>query len=481
MISKYQKTIISYCGVAAVLVVVGILWLTMVGYGKKKTDATQQSTSQSDYYLPNASESDTMSIDQMKIERVKVTRLLDIQESGNDWGGESIVQRTQTFMVKILTGPYKGVEAEMELDLTDITGTGKGVIVAKEGDRLLGYFVMDYTTYTLHGTCTGFQRDIPLMWLALGFIVLLILFFGRGGIKSFSALVITCLMLIFVMIPLVYNGMDPVLAVAVFGFATIVVTLLMVHGPSVSSLAAGMGAVGGVLTSALIAYILKSVIWITGTIDEEAISLLYTDNGKNLDIAAILFAAIVIGSLGGTIDVSVSISSSLEELKGKMADSITGWELFRSGLSIGCDIMGASLNTMILAYVGSSFQLLMLFSAYNISLAEIINNEMIAVELLRALAGCFGLLLSVPITSLTAAVFSSKGNMGTFRLTDVKLFAKFSLLHRKFSAAWSKALDDAKKKAAEKQEPPEELKGNLFEKARQHYDEVYSENPDKGE
>ena len=255
---------------------------------------------------------------------------------------------------------------------------------------------MDYDTYTLYGTCTGFQRDIPLMWLALGFLVLLLLFFGRNGIKSFSALIITCVMLILVMIPLVYHGMDPVLAVAIFGTATIVVTLLMVHGPSVSSLAAGMGAIGGVLTSALIAYILKNVIWITGTADEEAISLLYTDNGRNLDVASIMFAAIVIGSLGGTIDVSVSISSSLEELKDKMGKEITGWELARSGMSIGCDIMGASLNTMILAYVGSSFQLLMLFSAYNISFEEIINNEMIAVELLRALAGCFGLLMSVP-------------------------------------------------------------------------------------
>ena len=94
---------------------------------------------------------------------------------------------------------------------------------------------MDYSTYSLHGTCTGFQRDVPLTWLALGFIVLLLLFFGRNGLKSFSALVITCLMLIFIMIPLVYHGMDPVLAVAIFGFATIVVTLLMVHGPSVSS------------------------------------------------------------------------------------------------------------------------------------------------------------------------------------------------------------------------------------------------------
>ncbi len=465
---------------AVVLALVGLLWLAMGRSGSGKDYTSDNNTSQSDYYLPNASDSDNVSVDEMKIERVVVTKLLDINESGGEWGGESIIQRTQTFMVKILTGPYKGVEAEMTLDLTDITGTGKGVITAKEGDRLLGYFVMDYSSYTLYGTCTGFQRDIPLMWLALGFIVLLLLFFGRGGLKSFSALIITCLMLIFIMIPLVYNGMDPVLAVAIFGFATIVVTLLMVHGPSVSSLAAGTGAIGGVLTSALIAYILKSIIWITGTVDEESISLLYTDNGRNLDVASILFAAIVIGSLGGTIDVSVSIASSLEELKGKMGENITGWELVRSGMSIGCDIMGASLNTMILAYVGSSFQLLMLFSAYNISLQEIINNEMIAVELLRALAGCFGLLMSVPITSLTAAVFSSKGNMGTFRLTDIKLIKGLSTAGAKLSGAWQKALDEAKKSAAEK-DKPEEPQVNLFEKARQHYDEMNREDTDKGE
>ena len=481
-LKKHQKSVVSYCGVALVLALVGLLWLTMGGSGKNKRASTAQSASGSDYYLPDVSDSDGVSADEMKIERVVVTKLLDISESGGDWGGESIVQRTQTFMVRILTGPYKGVEAEMQLDLTDITGTGKSVIIAKEGDRLLGYFVMDYDTYTLYGTCTGFQRDIPLMWLALGFLVLLLLFFGRNGIKSFSALIITCVMLILVMIPLVYHGMDPVLAVAIFGTATIVVTLLMVHGPSVSSLAAGMGAIGGVLTSALIAYILKNVIWITGTADEEAISLLYTDNGRNLDVASIMFAAIVIGSLGGTIDVSVSISSSLEELKDKMGKEITGWELARSGMSIGCDIMGASLNTMILAYVGSSFQLLMLFSAYNISFEEIINNEMIAVELLRALAGCFGLLMSVPVTSLTAAVFSCKGNMGTFKPTDIKLVRIFSKAGTKLSEAWQSALDEAKKKASEKEEEPEQPQVNLFEKARQHYDEMHdAESDEKGE
>ena len=136
-VTNHRQTLISFCGVAAVLITVGVLWLTMGGTNQKKTLTS--------------------------VERVVVTKLLDIYETGGDWGGESIVQRTQTFMVKILTGPYKGVETQMQLDLTDMTGTGKGVIIAKEGDRLLGYFVMDYDTYTLYGTCTGFQKTVIIL------------------------------------------------------------------------------------------------------------------------------------------------------------------------------------------------------------------------------------------------------------------------------------------------------------------------------
>ena len=471
-IRKNKGVIVSYLGVAAVLIVVAMLyvfWDRETGTANYSQGNGQENVSETDYYLQNTSASD-MSIDNMTIERVKVTELVRIVESDDDWGGESMVQRTQIFMVEILTGKYKGETAVMTLDLTDITGTGKGVIEAKVGDHLLGYFVEDEATNALVGTCTGFQRDIPLMWLGVAFVLLLILFFGKNGVKSFSALVVTCIMLIFVMIPLVYYGMDPILAVAIFGFATIVVTLLMVYGPSASSLAAGCGAIGGVLTAAVIAYVMKGIIWITGTVEEDSISLLYTDNGMKLDVSAIMFAAIVIGSLGGTIDVSVSISSSLEELKDKMGDNITGWELARSGMTVGRSIMGASLNTMILAYVGSSFQLLMLFSAYNMHMIDIINNEMIALELLRALAGCFGLLMTVPITSIVAAVFSSGGNMGELRLRKSKTAGKISNVNKRVSSFWKKSVEEASEKSREKDE--DMMKVNLFERAKEHYAEA---------
>lgn len=472
-LKKHRNSVITYGGTLLVVLIVGVIWLCWdknVGTADYTQGDYQETTSTSDIYAVSATD---LSIDDYTIERVQVTELIGIVDGSDDWGGEAIVQRTQIFMVKILTGEYKGQEAAMTLDLTDITGTGKGVIVAEVGDKLMGYFEVDPNTGALNGTCTGFQRDLPLAWLALGFIVLLLLFFGRSGIKSFSALIITCIMLIFVMIPLVYYGMDPILAVAIFGFATIIVTLLMVHGPSVSSLAAGCGAIGGVLTSAVIAYIMKDIIWITGTVDEDSISLLYTDNGLNLDVSSILFAAIVIGSLGGTIDVSVSISSSLEELKEKTEGNIKGWELARSGMSIGRSIMGASLNTMILAYVGSSFQLLMLFSAYDMPLVEIINHEMIALELLRALAGCFGLLLTVPITSVVAAYLNCKGNMGALDIRSIGVVDKCMKLYEKVKKLWKRSLNEANERAkAIKEEDEVPAVQNLFERAKEHYTEM---------
>ena len=105
-------------------------------------------------------------------------------------------------------------------------------------------------------------------------------------------------------------------------------------------------------------------------------------------------------------------------------------------------------------------------------------------ELLRALAGCFGLLMSVPITSLTAAAFSCKGNMGEFRLTEIKLIRVLSAGGDKLSEAWKNAMEEAKKSAAQKEakkEENQEPQVNLFEKAKQHYDEMQQSEDEKGE
>jgi uncharacterized membrane protein len=109
-------------------------------------------------------------------------------------------------------------------------------------------------------------------------------------------------------------------------------------------------------------------------------------------------------------DVAMSISSSLWEIKEK-AGRINFETLFRSGLTIGRDIMGTMANTLILAYIGSSLSVVLILSVYSNSLMNLFNMEMIVVEILQALAGSLGILFAMPLTAvICSAVFLKSKN-----------------------------------------------------------------------
>ena len=121
-----------------------------------------------------------------------------------------------------------------------------------------------------------------------------------------------------------------------------------------------------------------------------------------LDLKALIFAAIIIGAVGAIMDVSISIAASLAELKEKLPE-ISMLELWKSGMTISKDIMGTMANTLILAYMGSCLTSVQLMVAYNSSLLDLFNREMIIVEMLQALVGSMGILLALPLTSLICA------------------------------------------------------------------------------
>jgi len=73
--------------------------------------------------------------------------------------------------------------------------------------------------------------------------------------------------------------------------------------------------------------------------------------------------------------------------------------LFRSGLNIGRDVMGTMANTLVLAYISSSLSIVLMLSIYSASISNLFNSEMIAVEVLQALAGSFGILSAMPLTA----------------------------------------------------------------------------------
>ena len=121
-----------------------------------------------------------------------------------------------------------------------------------------------------------------------------------------------------------------------------------------------------------------------------------------INLPAVIWGGILIGALGAIMDVAMSISSAMEELSEKMRDKSYS-SMVASGMNIGKDAIGTMTNTLILAYVGSSIAMVLLFMAYNRNLLVLFNLEMIVVEILQAILGSMGILFAVPATVFFAA------------------------------------------------------------------------------
>jgi uncharacterized membrane protein len=142
---------------------------------------------------------------------------------------------------------------------------------------------------------------------------------------------------------------------------------------------------------------------LTGVVDENSRYLTNLPLDNPINLKAIIFAGIIIGAMGAVEDVATSIASSLWEIKEK-AGKIKFDSLFRSGITIGRDIMGSMSNTLILAYIGSSLSVVLILSVFSGSLLALLNMEMIVVEILQALIGSLGILFSMPLTALVCSI-----------------------------------------------------------------------------
>jgi uncharacterized membrane protein len=241
-----------------------------------------------------------------------------------------------------------------------------------------------------------------------GVFVLALLIFGRKkGFNTLLSLAFTCLGIFAVFIPAILSGKNIYAVSIIICLYTIIMTILLVNGKNAKSLAAIIGCFAGVIISGLLTVLMNHVLSLTGVIDEDSIFLLQLSATNAIDLRAIIFGAIVIGAMGAIMDVAMSISSSLWEVR-EHSNSPTFDGLFKSGMNIGRDVMGTMTNTLILAYIGSSLSIVLLYVAYNSSLLYLFNRELIVVEVLQALVGSLGILLTMPITCLICALFYTK-------------------------------------------------------------------------
>ena len=124
-------------------------------------------------------------------------------------------------------------------------------------------------------------------------------------------------------------------------------------------------------------------------------------NAGAVSLEGLVLAGIVIGALGVLDDVTVSQASAVMALQ--RANPAQGFgQLYRGGLTVGRDHVAATVNTLVLAYVGASLPLLLVLSTLGTSWTDGIGTEPVATEIVRGLAGSLGIIAAVPLTTLIA-------------------------------------------------------------------------------
>ncbi|HEV2075669.1 MAG TPA: YibE/F family protein, partial [Thermoleophilaceae bacterium] len=302
--------------------------------------------------------------------------------------------------VQLLSGPDEGSTGRVVLGLGAVDPKlelGDRVRVAEQvapggRDRGGGNDPM----YTL----TDFERRAPMLWLVIAFAGLVIAFGRLRGALSLVGLGLSLAVVAAFMVPAILEGTDP-LGVAVVGsFAVLFVTIPLAHGVGPKSVAAMLGTAATLLLTVGLALLFTGLMNLTGLSSEEA--TLLQANELDVSLRGLVLAGIVIGALGVLDDMTVSQSSTVMALRAANPHQGFG-SLFGGALRVGRDHVSALVNTLVLAYVGASLPVVLLFSAGGVEFLEAVNFEVVAEEIVAFLVGSIGLIAAAPVTTALAA------------------------------------------------------------------------------
>jgi len=305
----------------------------------------------------------------------------------------------QRLLLRIQGGSLAGQEVTVEEGTANIISqerlfhVGDRVYVERttgpDGDR---FYISD------------FVRTGPLFWIGVVFAGLVVLV-GRGrGLRALTGTLFSVVVIFAFILPQIVTGRDPVLVSIVGSVALLAVPTYLTYGWNPKSHAAMVGMVLSLILTGVFAWLFVSWTRLTGLSVEEG-AYLVMELGPDINLRGLVLGGVIIGSLGVLDDICVGQSSAVFELAN--ANRGLGWRaLFRSSLNIGRDHIAAMVNTLLLAYVGASMPLMLVFMIYQEPIWRRINREPIAEEIVRALVGSIGLILAVPITGLIASLMA---------------------------------------------------------------------------
>lgn len=305
---------------------------------------------------------------------------------------------TKVVKVKILEGEYKGKGVDIQYIPVEYSSNSYEL---RKGSKVLIKLDFDENG-KVKARIINVSREDHLKILGMIFLVSVIIFGGIKGILSVTSLGVTGFIIVKIMIPMIVDGHNPIFVSIVSTIIIILISFILISGFTRKSLVAILGTVAGTITAGLLAKTFTDLCAITGFGSEE-VNFLITHMNIVIDYRGLYLSGVLIGAIGVVMDVSMSITSMIFEIKNQNPNvNYTG--LVRSGLKVGRDIMATMINTLILAYVGGAMPILLVFHFMKMSFSGFVSTEILATEIIRSLCGSVGLILTIPFTSIIAAM-----------------------------------------------------------------------------
>lgn len=322
--------------------------------------------------------------------KAQVTSIIqDHEQSGDVYIGD------QTVQLELLSGDHAGESVEATSSSAYLYGVHCTV-----GMKVIA--IVSESNGELVTSVYGYNRAPALYAIVALFLLSIVAIGGKRGLYSVISLIFTFISILWFFLPAIYRGWSPILAAIVVVILTTLVTMYLVGGFTAKATAAVLGTILGVLAAGVLAWIFGKITHVTGYNVSDIENLIYVQEETGIQVGELLFAGILIAALGAVMDVSMSISSTLQELH-EQNPTMTARQLCRSGMTVGRDMMGTMSNTLILAFAGGSINTIVMFYAYDYEYLQLINLYDMAIEIIQGISASMGVILTVPFVSCIGA------------------------------------------------------------------------------
>ena len=335
-------------------------------------------------------------------ENAVITEVLS-DNTFTDPAADNALRGEQILLAEVKTGQYKGEIMQAYGYVGPLYG---GQLKVGDGATLL---ISTYADGSHVATVYEYNRLPALAVIVALFLIATVAVGGKVGAKSLVALAMTLVCLFWILIPLLMKGAPTLLTVFLVCAYITVVTMVILGGVQRKTVCAALGTIAGTALALLFGLAAQGLARVDGLRLADVEPLLQLrQTGTPLGLRGLLVGGIVISALGAVMDVAMSIASALTEVH-TVAPNRNTRELFRSGMNIGRDMVGTMTNTLILAFLGSGFALIIYLYSLGLSPYQLISSSYLTIEVVSSISSSIGVILSVPLTALISSVILTKG------------------------------------------------------------------------